>query len=114
MMQSSEEFESGYQPSTQTTVNSLMFTRDLLGEIHVFTCKSKSKYSGPSLKGTLERTPLYKGHKFLAATTMNVCNTPSHQRTPPIKTELFCRRGVITVPENIIKHMYLENLQGPN
>ncbi len=40
-------------------------------------------YSGPSLKGhSLERTPLYKGHKFLAESTMNVCNAPSHQRTP--------------------------------
>ena len=40
-------------------------------------------YSGPSLKGhSLERTPLQKGHKFLAASTMNVCNIPSHQRTP--------------------------------
>ncbi len=40
-------------------------------------------YSGPSLKGhSLERTPLYKGHKFLAASTMNVHNAPSHQRTP--------------------------------
>ncbi len=43
-------------------------------------------YSGPSLnliKGhSLERTPLYKGHIFLAASTMNVCNAPSHQRTP--------------------------------
>ncbi len=42
-----------------------------------------NKYSGPSLKGhSLERTPLYKGHKYLAASTMNVCNAPSHQRTP--------------------------------
>ncbi len=40
-------------------------------------------YSGPSLKGhSLERTPLYKGHKFLAASTMNVRHAPSHQRTP--------------------------------
>ncbi len=42
-------------------------------------------YSGASLKGhSLERTPLYKGHKFLAASTMNVhvYNAPSHQRTP--------------------------------
>ncbi len=41
-----------------------------------------SKYSGLSLKGhSLERTPLYKGHEFMA-NTMNVCNAPSHQRTP--------------------------------
>ncbi len=41
------------------------------------------EYSGPSLKGrSLERTPLYKGHKFLAASTMNVRDAPSHQRTP--------------------------------
>ncbi len=41
------------------------------------------QYSGPSLTGhSLERTPLYKGHKFLAASTMNVRNAPSHQRTP--------------------------------
>ncbi len=40
-------------------------------------------YSGHSLKGhTLERTPLYKGHKFLAASTKNVRNAPSYQRTP--------------------------------
>ncbi len=30
--------------------------------------------SGPFLKGhSLERTLLYKGHKFLTASTMNVC-----------------------------------------
>ncbi len=46
-----------------------------------FVCKYM--YSGPSVKGhSLERTPLYKGQKFLAAGTMNVCNAPSHQRTP--------------------------------
>ena len=41
-------------------------------------------YSGPSVIGrTQERTPLQKGHKFLAASTLNVCNAPSHldQRT---------------------------------
>ncbi len=36
----------------------------------------------PLLKDTLERTPLYKGHKFLAASTVNACGAPSHQRTP--------------------------------
>ncbi len=40
------------------------------------------EYSGPSLKGhSIERTPLYKGHKFLAASTVNTCDAPSHQRT---------------------------------
>ncbi len=40
-------------------------------------------YSGPSLKGhSLERTPLNKGRKFLAAGTGNACDAPSHQRTP--------------------------------
>ncbi len=36
----------------------------------------------PLLKDTLERTPLYKGHKLLAAGTGNACDAPSHQRTP--------------------------------
>ncbi len=43
------------------------------------------EYSGPSLKGhSLERKPLYKEHKFVTASAMNihVCNAPSHQRTP--------------------------------
>ncbi len=55
-------------------------------------------YSGLSLKGHLiERTPLYKGHKFLAANTMNVCNTPSRQSTHEsvIRRELFGRKGVL-------------------
>ncbi len=34
------------------------------------------------LGNCVERTPLQKGHKFLAASTMNVYNAPSHQRTP--------------------------------
>ncbi len=51
--------------------------------IIVILLKMSNEYSGPSLKGhSLERTPLYKGHKFVAASTMNVCNAPSHQRTP--------------------------------
>ncbi len=37
---------------------------------------------GPLLKDTLERTTLYKGHKFMAASTMNICNIPFPQRTP--------------------------------
>ena len=28
------------------------------------------------------RTLLYKGHNFLAASTVNACGAPSHQRTP--------------------------------
>ncbi len=37
---------------------------------------------GPSLTGhSLDRTPLYKGHKVLAASTVNACDAPSHQRT---------------------------------
>ncbi len=36
-------------------------------------------YSGPSYKGkSLEKTPFWKGHKFLAANPMNVNNTSSH------------------------------------
>ncbi len=43
----------------------------------------KVMYSGPSLKGhSLERTPLYKGQKCLAASTANTCNAPSHLGTP--------------------------------
>ncbi len=39
-------------------------------------------YSEPSPKGhSLERTPLHKGHKFLAAIAVNACGAPSHQRT---------------------------------
>ena len=53
------------------------------------------EYSGPSLKEhSLERTSLYKGHKVLAASPMNVCNASFHQRTPVMITELFGRRGV--------------------
>ena len=41
-----------------------------------------SMYSEPSPKGhSLERTPLHKGHKFLAAIAVNACGAPSHQRT---------------------------------
>ncbi len=40
-------------------------------------------YSGPSLIGhSLERTPLYKGHKALAASPMNLYNPPYHHRSP--------------------------------
>ncbi len=42
----------------------------------------------------LERIPVYKGHKFLAVSTVNVCNAPSHQLTPLIRTELCGRGGV--------------------
>ncbi len=49
----------------------------------------------PLLKDSLERTPLYKGHKFLVASTVNVCGVPSHQRTPQISTQLFGRRRVL-------------------
>ncbi len=34
-----------------------------------------------------------KEHKFLAPNTMSLCDVPSHQRTPQIRTELFVRRG---------------------
>ena len=41
------------------------------------------RHSSPSLKGhSLERTPLYKGNTFLAASTVNACGALSHQRTP--------------------------------
>ncbi len=37
-------------------------------------CERIGKYSGPHLKGhSLERTPLYEGHKFLTACTVNPC-----------------------------------------
>ena len=40
-----------------------------------FLLSLNSNHSSPSLKGhCLERTPLYKGHKLLAASTINVCN----------------------------------------
>ena len=52
-------------------------------------------YSGPSLKGhSLERTPQYKGHKCLAASTVNACGDPSHQRTPLIRKDFFLAEGV--------------------
>ena len=37
------------------------------------------------VKDTLERTPLYKRHKFLAASTVNACGALSHQ-TPVMMT----------------------------
>ncbi len=45
-------------------------------------------YSGPS-QDTLERTPLYKWHKFLATSTVNACGAPSHQRTLLYKDRFF-------------------------
>ncbi len=51
-------------------------------------------YSNPALKGhSLERTPLYKGHKFLASSTVNACGAPSHVVTPLISTD-FWTEGV--------------------
>ena len=47
--------------------------------IIVILLKMSNEYSGPSLKGhSLERTPLYKGHKFLAASTIMLPLTKGH------------------------------------
>ncbi len=46
------------------------------------TCTPQSictEYSGPSLKGhSLDRTPLYNGHTFLAASTVMLALTKGH------------------------------------
>ncbi len=45
-----------------------------------------------------QRTPLYKGHKFLAASTENACGAHcslSPKDTSLIKTELIGRRAVL-------------------
>ncbi len=65
-------------------------------------------YSGPSLKGhSLEGTPLYKGHKFLAATTgyyeCTWCSL-SPKDTSLIRTELFGRRGVLITGGPMYSH----------
>ncbi len=47
----------------------------------------------PLLKDTLERTPLCKGHKFLAASTVNAYAAPSHQRNLSNKDIIFWQKG---------------------
>ncbi len=52
-------------------------------------------YSRPSLKGhSLERTPLYNGHNFLAARSVNACDAPSHQGHISNKDRIILAEGV--------------------
>ncbi len=85
----SEYFKCQYMYKLQMSLNGIHRTStcSMVHWLHIplkpFCGITQIQYSGPSLKGhSLERTPLYKGHEFMAASTMNVCDAPSHQRTP--------------------------------
>ncbi len=55
---------------------------------------SKLEYSNPSLKGNfLERTPLYKGHNFLAESAMNIRDSPLTKGHLSNKDKIVCQKG---------------------
>ncbi len=67
--------------------------------VHLSILESSNDKSGPSLKGhTLERAPLYKGHKCLASSVDCVCIwcSLSPKDTSLIRTDFFGRRDALT------------------
>ncbi len=58
--------------------------------------RGRRKYSDPSLKGhSLERTPLYNGHKFLTASTMNYVMLPLTKGHLSSKDRIVWQKGVL-------------------
>ncbi len=90
-----------YHPSTLFNINySINMTKSKYGKRsnQSFTGWQVFSYSNPSLKGhSLERTPLYKGNKFLAPNTglNNLCPTDQHKMAYKHIYATLCRQKFV-------------------